>query len=155
MLSNVVFRNIPDESKYTQVFVWHSLLKFTNKGSLKPIRFRLPSNNKMRPLQKSQNVRAANARPAPLKNVLPKHRSRGLCKIPIFGTFLRNALLERLKIFQYSLRVLRCRCFELCSNPGFCKGLKPYRFPSHFAIKDRFAAMPCTPTARAAPLRPN
>ena len=48
---------------------------------------------------------------------------RDLCKIPIFGTFLRNALLERLKIFQYSLRVLRCCCFELCSNPGFCKGL--------------------------------
>ena len=46
-----------------------------------------------------------------------------LCKIPIFGTFLRNALLERLKIFQYSLRVLRCYCFELCSKLRFCKGL--------------------------------
>ena len=50
---------------------------------------------------------------------------RDLCKIPIFGTFLRNALLERLKIFQYSLRVLRCCCFELCSKLRFCKGLLP------------------------------
>ena len=31
-----------------------------------------------------------------------------LCKISIFGPFLRNVLLERLKIFQYYLRVLRC-----------------------------------------------
>ena len=46
-----------------------------------------------------------------------------LCKIPIFGIFLRNALLERLKIFQYCLRVLRCYCFELCSKLRFCKGL--------------------------------
>ena len=28
------------------------------------------------------------------------HLFRDLCKIPIFGTFLRNALLERLKIFN-------------------------------------------------------
>ncbi len=52
---------------------------------------------------------------------------RDLCKIPIFGTFLRNALLERLKIFQYSLRVLRCCCFELRSNLRFCKGLSMVR----------------------------
>ena len=41
---------------------------------------------------------------------------------PIFGAFLRDALLERLKIFQYYLRVLRCYHFELHSNLGFCKG---------------------------------
>ncbi len=37
-----------------------------------------------------------------------KYTGRDLCKISIFGTFLRNALLERLKIFQYSLRMMRC-----------------------------------------------
>ena len=42
---------------------------------------------------------------------------------PIFGAFLRDVLLERLKIFQYYLRVLRCYHFELHSNLGFCKGL--------------------------------
>ena len=46
---------------------------------------------------------------------------------PIFGAFLRDALLERLKIFQYYLRVLRCYHFELHSNLGFCKG-----FSLHF-----------------------
>ncbi|WP_285272629.1 hypothetical protein [Kingella kingae] len=42
---------------------------------------------------------------------------------PIFGTFLRDALLGRLKIFQYYLRVLRCYHFELRSNLGLYKGL--------------------------------
>ena len=40
---------------------------------------------------------------------------------PIFSAFLRDALLERLKIFQYYLRVLRCYHFELHSNLGFAK----------------------------------
>ncbi|STR03628.1 Uncharacterised protein [Kingella kingae] len=54
---------------------------------------------------------------------------------PIFGAFLRDALLERLKIFQYYLRVLRCYHFELHSNLGFCKGLS-----LHFLIDSKVQA---------------
>ena len=48
--------------------------------------------------------------------------TRDLCKIPIFGTFLRCALLESLPIFMICLRFLSCYNLELYSNLGFCKG---------------------------------